>query len=341
MASCNQSSRSSYEVIDLVNHKQLQEEFILLSDVSEFINIIPLETSDSVLIGSIDKIKLYTNKLYITASNGVFVFDSDGKFLNTVGMKGRGPKEFINLYGIFPENDIVWIIDRSGKKVLKYSNTGIFLESFDLANQRFQDYYYSENSVFIGFIPDHGQTNTDIMLAFFDATGIVDSLLHRNPMGESEMMWAVYPEATFVNHGTQIKMKHLFNDTIYNIMNNQLYPDIVLNLGDRKANEYARTGAVNKDPRTHNITEGMDRAYLYGENDQFVYLEVENSPLFYDKKEKKVHKWTFILPDDERLDSEQAKRFIPDYIDANGNLIGKTDPANEENNPVIIIAKLK
>ena len=81
---------------------------------------------------------------------------------------------------------------------------------------------------------------------------------------------------------------------------------------------------------------------LYGENDRYIYLRVLfNVPTFYDKKENKVHKWEFSLPDDKRLDPEQSQKFVPKYIDKYGNLIGETTPANLEDNQVIIIAKLK
>jgi hypothetical protein len=40
-----------------------------------------------------------------------------------------------------------------------------------------------------------------------------------------------------------------------------------------------------------------------------------------------------------RIDREQAQKFVPMYIDKNGNLIGYTAPANDEDNPVVVIAK--
>jgi len=339
--SCSQREHGGYLTIDLINRKSLPIEHISLSDISESIQIIPLETNDSVLVGRISEIKLESNKLYIHASNGVFVFDSNGKFLNMVGSKGRGPREYVYLIDIFPENDVIWLIDDSGKKALKYTDSGLFLESFDFEKYRFTGYYYSGGDTFIGFIPDLG-LNTNIMLAFFDTKGMIDSVLYRNPImknGTTVMFYSA--EVTFINYGNEIKFKHLFNDTIYNVLNNKLYPNIALNLGAGKANENARGEAARQHHSVVDLFKEMDLTYLYGESDRYIFLTVADTPIFYDKKERKVHKWEFSLPDDKRIDPESSQKFVPKYIDRNGNLIGETTPANLEDNQVIIIAKLK
>ena len=329
-------------IIDLVNHRSRPFENMLLSEVSTSIQMIPLETNDLSLLGYIYGIQFERNNLYITAGNGVFVFDSNGKFLNTLSSQGRGPQEYIALPGLFPEDNIVWLIDGTGRKMLKFSDSGKFIERFE-HKYRFSEYHHSKGDAFIGFLPDLGLPGTDIMLAFFHPTGIVDSILYRNPIQQSQLYWYVPDEATFSNYQTQIKFKHLFNDTIYRIEKFGLVPDVVLNLGSRKANEKARAIAVKSDPHTHDIYEGMDAVVLRGENGRFICLEVKFGPIIYlyDKKEQKVHKWNFILPTDKRIDPEGAKKFVPMCIDKNGNLIGQTAPANEEDNPVIIIAKLK
>jgi len=342
ICACNQARKSDYLVIDLTNNHQLPIEKIALSEISETIQIIPLETSDSVLIGRISGIKMEADRLYVRASNGVFVFDSNGKFLNTVGSKGRGPREYVYLYDLFPENNMVWLIDASGKKVLKFTDAGRFVESFELEKQIFTEFYHTGDDTFIGFVPDFCQPNTDIMLAFFNKMGMVDSILYRNPIKEGNTMVRFYvAEVNFINHGKRLKFKHLFNDTIYSIKNNKLTPEIALHLGARKANENARAEAAVQSPGAVDIFKDMDRAWLLGENDRYIYLKVEDNPFFYDKKEQKVHKWTLSLPEDKRIDLEQSIKFNPLYIDKNGHLIGETSPANAEDNPVIVVAKLK
>jgi len=341
-ASCGHVAQNNYLIIDLYNHLQLPLEETPVSEVSTSIQIIPLETSDSVLIGTVKNIKLETNKLFILARNGLFVFDNNGKFLNTVSSKGRGPKEYIALSDIYIDKDIVWLLDDSGNKALKYTNSGKFLSSFNFEQPLWSDFGYYGNDTFIGFLPDYGLPETNVMLAFFNTTGIVDSILYKTPIPKNVSAFTsyLYYEAAFVYCANQIKFKHIFNDTIYKIDNFKLVPEIVLDLGLGKANENARREAVYNDV-SYNLFHGMDVTRLRGESERYVYLNVGGILIFYDKTEQKVHKWKFILPVDARLDLEESKKFVPMYIDQNGYLIGETVGANPEDNPVIIIAKLK
>ena len=330
--------------INLVDHKQLTVEEIVLSDLCESIQIIPLETSDSILIATISSIKIEAGKLYVQASNGVFAFDANGRFLNEIGHKGRGPREYLYLYDIFPENDEIWLVDNY--KVLKYASTGLFLQYFDIERKGFIEYHHAEGDTFIGFIPDLGNRTSAVMLAFFNASGIVDSVLYNNPIrdgGGGTIVNYMRPhfEAQFINYRDQLKYKFMFNDTTYRIINNKLYPDVVLHLGSGKANEKGRLEMSKQPPDIAGVIKGMDRVELLGESDRYLYYSINNAPLFYDKKEQKAHKWNFILPTDERLDPEQSKKFVPIYIDKNGNLIGQTAPASIEDNPVVVVAKLK
>jgi len=339
-AACNNIQKGEIPVLNLCNYKQLSLTNISLMEIAESIKIVPLETNDSVLVSTIYRIRIEKDKLFIYARNGVFVFESTGKFLNKVGSKGRGPIEYLGLYDIFPKDNYVWLLDQLGHKALQFTTTGDFMQIVELGHENYTDFYYTTNECFICFLPDLGQSNTDIMLSFFDISGLKDSVQYKKPIKGDVLQRFVYREGSFFQHGDQIKFKHLFNDTIYNILNNQMSPNMVLNLGIGKANENARADAANKGD-DYNLFQGMYIAHILGENDRYIYLLVESVPLFYDKKERKLHKWKLILPQDERLNIEESKKFVPSYIDKNGNLIGETVSANEEDNPVIIIAKLK
>ena len=340
---CGSVQKNDISAIDLIDHKFLELSDISLSDISESIRFIPLETNDSILVGRVLNVRLESDKLYVSDYNGIFVFDQNGKFLNTIGSKGRGPKEYISLYDFYPADEFVWLLDGSGKKALKFTDTGTFVTSVEFDPlQLYINYYSDGKDLFICFLPDHGQSDTDVMLAFYNTNGLmVDSVLHPKPIIPGGLRrFTIYSEAQFIQFRDQIKFKHVFNDTIYSIRNNKLHPNMVLHLGAGKANELARAEAMNQGVE-YNIFQGMDVTNLKGESDRYLFLSVNNSNIYYDKKEQEIHKWMFTLPEDDRIDVEQSKKFVPMYIDKNGNLIGQTAPANEEDNPVIVIAILK
>ena len=347
VVACGNNQTNDVEIIELRDYKHLPLEKKLLADISESIRMIRLDTSDSTLVSLLMDIKLEVDKIYLRALNGVFVFDLSGRFLNTIGTRGRGPTEYLSLYGIFPEKEHVWLLDGSRQVALKFTDSGRFLESIELGlgYGKFSEFFYAFDGLFICFMPDQGQPKTDIMLAFFDSNGLLDSVLYRNPISGDALQRFVYSEVGLIHYGDQVKLKHLFNDTIYNVLNNKLYPATVLELGMGRANEHARQDAANQDDSFY-LFQGMDIVRLCGESSRYVYLHIANerpphNVIFYDKKEQKVHRYEFMLPDDERIDQEKAKNFVPKYIDKNGYLIGETAPANEDDNPVIVIAKLR
>lgn len=71
-----------------------------LSEIVEQVILIPLETKEESLIGRIDKLMEYKGLYYILdrdSRKGLIIFDSNGKFINCIDAKGKGPGEFNKL----------------------------------------------------------------------------------------------------------------------------------------------------------------------------------------------------------------------------------------------------
>lgn len=86
-------------IVDL-NKKQKASLF----DYFSHIELIPLETSDEVLIGYCEEIVPFQNRYYIFDRKRavVQVFDQDGKFISLIDKRGQGPGEYTpNLTSIF------------------------------------------------------------------------------------------------------------------------------------------------------------------------------------------------------------------------------------------------
>jgi len=340
---CSQKKSSEVPIVNLVNHETVETYSILLSDIAESIKIIPLETSETVLVSRIRDVKFHNERLYIIGIYDCMAFDMGGKFLNMVGMQGRGPQEYVSLYDIYPVKNNLWIINGSGDKVLKHNKDGEFIERFNLDKKAGgTDFFVSSGEEIISFIPDQAQLTTDIMLAFSNSSGIIDSILYRNPIGDERIaQMFLLNEAQFAENGNEIRFKYFFNDTIYTIKGHKIYPYMTLDLGSRGAIEHVRVLPKNQDLKTANFFKDMDRVDFLGESEGYLYLRINDAPLFYNKADKIVHKWSFTLPDNEYIAPESLENFKGVRIDGSGNLIGWANPANEEDNPVIIIAKLR
>lgn len=120
--------------------------------------IIPLETSDDCLIGEIDKIQFYNDRIYILdilLRKAVLVFDIDGNYLGRIGNTGRGPGEYILpvSFTIDERNDIITIYDNGTDKAISYQ-----AGTFDFLSETKLEYHFiqsiwMENSLLAFFVP--------------------------------------------------------------------------------------------------------------------------------------------------------------------------------------------
>lgn len=98
-----------------------------VSELFSGIEMIPLETTDESLLGWIDHIEFYEDKIYVFQSNvgsGVFVFSKDGKFLSKLSRQGRGPGEYIfPMAFTIDQRGAALILDANLVRLLKYNIT--------------------------------------------------------------------------------------------------------------------------------------------------------------------------------------------------------------------------
>lgn len=92
----------------------------LISDES----YVALETNPNSLIGNIDQIEIYDEKIYILDSrntNALYVFTINGKFITKLEGTGNGPGEFISPHSFWIDpNGYIFILDRQLSRLLKF-----------------------------------------------------------------------------------------------------------------------------------------------------------------------------------------------------------------------------
>ena len=104
-----------------------------LSDIVEYFDIVPLDTSDDCLLGEINVIKKRAGRYYIrTNDNRLDVFNENGKHLMKVGGVGQGPGEYTAICDFDADNDHIYILVPG--KILKYDNNGTFQTELPIAN---------------------------------------------------------------------------------------------------------------------------------------------------------------------------------------------------------------
>lgn len=135
--SCDRKKTISVENLAYIQLDSLFERDIILESLDRC-QFVKLQTTEDCLIKWIVKIEFDGNKIFIKDTNGkIFVFDDEGRFLNTIGSIGQGPDEQLNVFDFYldKESDVVNVLDLYKSTCFNYSYSGKLLgrKKFDPA----------------------------------------------------------------------------------------------------------------------------------------------------------------------------------------------------------------
>ena len=140
MAACSPTSQkgNSEGQIDILPAFENQTE-LKVSHLGKNIRYVPLETTDSSLIGSGCKVKLLDDVIMVTYNmrreGHCFLFDAEtGKFIREIGHKGEDPRGYSEPKAyVHPVTGNIYF-HRSPNKLIKYSQGGEFLGEVEMPN---------------------------------------------------------------------------------------------------------------------------------------------------------------------------------------------------------------
>lgn len=122
MTACQNHSKSAGDATVIVEKTDFKKTY-KASNLFEKVEIIPLETNDSCLIGDCSKITLIKDTIYILdkKSNQMFCFDRRGKYVRKIGRVGRAGDEYLEVDDFcILKNGNIAIVDRSLRKLIIY-----------------------------------------------------------------------------------------------------------------------------------------------------------------------------------------------------------------------------
>lgn len=140
--SCTNSKKLSHNTnpnlyIADIDNASMQNR-ILFSDIFKEMQTIVLEASKEAIIGTINKIKVTNDMIFILDGKrpkSLKVFSLSGKFIREIGIWGRAPGEYTSLsdFTLDTVNKIIYTMDPTLQKIYKYDlNTGEFLGDYKL-----------------------------------------------------------------------------------------------------------------------------------------------------------------------------------------------------------------
>ena len=242
LAGCSEKkSLEKYPVIDVAEIVGVYQR-VYCSDYFSSIELIPLETNNSVLVGGAPVVLVNDSLIFVNSivaydrvpfPQNIHVFNHSGKFLNQIGSIGRGPSEFLGIVDFFlnHEEPIVYVADHLN--ILEYGLNGNFIGSFDipkLDGNSFMKFSYLEDGLFIGAFSYN--TTISYKYCLFDRKGdIVECFparfISKTRLNNAFALSSITPFRLY----NQLYVMDFINDTLYTFINKSLQPAYVFDFG--------------------------------------------------------------------------------------------------------------
>lgn len=221
------ATKSKIEIVELkkeIPYQQFFETFV------KEIEVIPLETTKLSLIDKYPRLEIFNNQFYVYNTLGIYKilrFDSNGKFLNSIGVSGRGPQEFNDIVNIeVDKNGVSLLSARPSYSIYRFNHNGKFISKRLLDEKPLQVFSYKEGSlIYNGFNNAHGR------LIFTDSLGKNARVLLKEKKFFQNMEGV---RAITSSCKDFLSFNDCFTDTVYRISGLSASPSVVYNMKEYK-----------------------------------------------------------------------------------------------------------
>lgn len=200
------------------------------------ITLIPLETNDSLLVGSNNELLIADGEYYVAnkeANDKVFRFSAQGKFMNAIGAKGRGPGEYLRLKNAQIVGDTVIVFSQPQMSVYFYTKDGAFISQQEY-KENGGSFFHKIGGDYLGY-NGYGMTTPDRLYLFSPRQNL------RKPFLETTAKVLNIDEGTpaFFQNNNDLYIRESYNDTVslYNIAGKSLSPYLKFDLGKHTLGE--------------------------------------------------------------------------------------------------------
>ena len=210
---------------------------LLMGDLVESVEYIPLETKDNCLIGAVSRYDVSKNYIlvYCNKSKSVYLFRRNGSFVRQISSLGQGPEEYIGIYDVFIDENKNELILCTHLKQLFFNLSGKFLRKADFQiNQSPLWIYY--NNQFLSGTPSglfpHAYPVFNIWtLEMKPISSFVQSVRVEHDVEKGAIMTINPPISKYIYQDKPYVREVTLNDTVYVCNNSSLMPKYILNTG--------------------------------------------------------------------------------------------------------------
>ena len=234
MISCRKVIENSSQNVIKMNDAVTQT--LYMSDYFESIEYISLETREECLIGFNPIVYVMDDFIVVFSlrEEKCFVFDRlSGMFIKKIGNKGIGPNDYLEIpYGLIVNEQEKTICFDKGDCIIEYAITDgkVIHHSTQIQILANKLVYITKDIWAAGLLNTTG--NNPNQIVFFDRNEIIDSIPNNNffTPKNSRLVSVLLDEVFFYRYNHNIYYKHIFNDTIFKIVDRKLQPEWVFEM---------------------------------------------------------------------------------------------------------------
>lgn len=208
------------------------------SEVFDQIDYTPLETTDSFLVATVEKMRIFGDKICLVCDKSLLIFDKKtGKGNLNIARVGSAPGEYESLYdvSIDQKSNEIELLDMNGKSIHIYDMKGKYKKSLSLPFMSFSfakadkyDYWFYNNQLL------SDKTNSKLVYFNVPEDKIVDESF---PIDNHLASYFFVVEGTnFVKRKDEVLFFSCPSDTIYSLASNsEPNAAYILNFGTHAA----------------------------------------------------------------------------------------------------------
>lgn len=300
-------------------------------------------------------------------------FNDRGDFVCKIGNRGKGPKEyfFATDFAIAPQNKNVYVLSGQENKIYVYAPDGTFIRTLTSPSEKTSILYCLDDYIFCYNENIDGSVEKSINIIDYKGDDI-KNYTNKFPY-KFKGTETGFNECILYSFGNQLNVKELYSDTVFVYNNHQFTPKYVLKHGSKKFLPEIRTtldlsNFITVLPKyiiQRHIFETKNYFFfLFDLNNHYyclVYSKIDGHQLFIDAKKGFINDLDGgpgILPktiiDDNTIvywidayqikvhvRSEAFKNSAPKYPEKKKELEKLANSLNENDNPILMLVKLK
>ncbi|GAB6013266.1 6-bladed beta-propeller [Viscerimonas tarda] len=277
------------------------------------LRIVKLETNEESLIGSVSRLFIINNTLFVAdyfKTKSIFAFDLQGNFLYKINKIGKGPGEYLNLNMVNIDEKHIAILDFHSWKIIRYDLSGnlLFEKKIDPCPADFIE--FGDNKMIFAY--HNYSPKVPYQLTFNDSDLKTEGTAI--PFKNTRYIVGEYLSAFQKTENGDILYHYTFCDTIYQIKDYEIIPKYHLSFYAPSEIEafYEKTKNLNETEFSRvKMNSDLVRYYSFMELKDILYVYYTKGKLSYTSL---VSKDNFKIYNSVAADTEKMFAYIPFVI---------------------------